>query len=157
MFLLMYYNGFYLSIFISWNNIWWIYDKFHKCLRKDGGNMNNKQLKVYYIIRTPWLGEKKLWINQRLFNVDSRISQLKIMIIKHNKANLHCYGPLQSSNLLYMIDWPSNSTMHVDEFLRYHNNKWQSIEKSIYALPYPYANIVPLYITPCTIPTFKQM
>jgi hypothetical protein len=40
----MYYNGFYLSIFISWNNIWWIYDKSHKFLRKDGGSMNNKQL-----------------------------------------------------------------------------------------------------------------
>jgi hypothetical protein len=27
----------------------------------------------------------EIWINQRLFNVDSRISQLKIMIIKHTK------------------------------------------------------------------------
>jgi hypothetical protein len=69
------------------------------------------------------------------------------MIIKHNKASLHCFRALKSFNLLYMIDWPSNSTMHVDDFLRYYNSKWQPIEKSIDALPYPHANTLPLYIT----------
>jgi len=69
------------------------------------------------------------------------------MIFKHNKASLHCYGALQSFNFLYMIDWPSNSTMHVDDFFMYQNSKWQLVEKSIDALPYPYANTLPLYIT----------
>jgi len=114
--LLMYYNGFYWPIFISWNNIWWIYDKFHKFLRKYGEiwTINNYR---YITLQKPCDQGKKLWINKRLFNIDSKLSQSKIMIIKHNKASFHCYGALQSFNLSYMIDWPSNSTMHVDDFL----------------------------------------